>query len=140
MGWSPAGRKSAARFLALSFDNDPPAPAPRTLSLGVYMLFTGPLDPLITAVRLQILPEGGSEAVSVRIFDAAAGDASPALVCPGITHFNVSSDLVVSRSRLTAAAFSTSTVIGARVDFNDDPLDASGDLPVVAAVGLFLNA
>ncbi|GIL80192.1 hypothetical protein Vretifemale_9364 [Volvox reticuliferus] len=140
LGWNPASRKASPRFLAVSFDLNPPATGAQARSVGVYLIYTGSLRPLITAVKLLIVPVPGVQAdniVTVPIFDTTRGDIPPVLVCPGLTHFKISAAIVTQRSSLTTSAFAAAAIVGARVEFNEAPVDAMTDLPLVAAVGLY---
>ncbi|GIL80194.1 hypothetical protein Vretifemale_9364, partial [Volvox reticuliferus] len=140
LGWTPASRKVSPRFLAVSFDLNPPATGAQARSVGVYLIYTGSLRPLITAVKLLIVQEPQVQAdniVTVPIFDTTRGDIPPVLVCPGLTHFKISAAIVTQRSSLTTSAFAAAAIVGARVEFNEAPVDAMTDLPLVAAVGLY---
>ncbi|GIL56720.1 hypothetical protein Vafri_12038 [Volvox africanus] len=138
LGWSPGTRKASPRFLEVFFDTYPRPQAARSGSVGVFLLYTGPLNPLITAVKLKvIILQSGSQqelTMSVPIFDAAK-DASPPLICPGLTHFNITANAFTKLGLNSATAY----LIGARVEFNEDPIDAVLELPLVAAIGLFLH-
>ncbi|GLC76994.1 hypothetical protein PLESTF_001871700 [Pleodorina starrii] len=72
----------------------------------------------------------------VPVFDASR-DASPAYICPGLTHLPVSPAAVARSGMMTAAEFAGSTVVGARLEFNGSAVLAVTDLPFVAVVGLF---
>ncbi|GIL54744.1 hypothetical protein Vafri_10460 [Volvox africanus] len=140
LGWSPASRKASSRFLAVSFDRSLPVTGAQARSVGVYLIYTGSLRPLITAVKLLVVPVAEVQAdntFTVPIFDITRGDISPVLVCPGPTHFNISASIVTKRSSLSTSAFTSAAIVGARVEFNEDPVDAVTDLPMVAAVGLY---
>ncbi|GLC38832.1 hypothetical protein PLESTM_000782800 [Pleodorina starrii] len=140
--WAPANKKASPRVLDVSFLPSN-ATARTARSVGVYFLNLGTLQPLMTAVHLLVIPpagSGGSPAAGsqllVPVFDASR-DASPTYICPGLTHFPVSPAAVVRSGMMTAAEFAGSTVVGARLVFNDNPVLAVANLPFVAAVGLF---
>ncbi|GIL54742.1 hypothetical protein Vafri_10460 [Volvox africanus] len=138
LGWTPASRKASSRFLAVSFDRTPPVTGAQARSVGVYLIYTGSLRPLITAVKLLVVPVAEADnTFTVPIFDITRGDISPVLVCPGPTHFNISASIVTKRSSLSTSAFTSAAIVGARVEFNGNPVDAVTDLPMVAAVGLY---
>ncbi|GLI71172.1 hypothetical protein VaNZ11_016278, partial [Volvox africanus] len=140
LGWTPGGRKASSRFLAVSFDRNPPITGAQARSVGVYLIYTGYLRPLVTAVKLLVVLDAevqANNAVTVPIFDITRGDISPVLVCPGPTHFNISASIVTKRSSVSKSAFSAAAIVGARVEFSEAPVAAVTDLPMVAAVGLY---
>ncbi|EFJ46993.1 hypothetical protein VOLCADRAFT_92522 [Volvox carteri f. nagariensis] len=156
LGWAPpidftladieqeaAASGASGRSLTISFRSDTLIPTgAQSRSVGVYMIFTGSLDPVITAVQLQVVPQVGNngspqqqEAISVAIFDARR-DPSPQVNCPGLTYYNINAS---ETSTLAAEEFSTAAVVGAIIQFNDAPVEFVSEVPIVAAVGLFLG-
>ncbi len=69
----------------------------------------------------------------------ASADTTPTYVCPGMTNFTINPATAAARAGLSAAAFASSLVFGARFEFNNAAVDYVFDLPGVAAVALTLN-
>ncbi|EFJ41155.1 hypothetical protein VOLCADRAFT_107822 [Volvox carteri f. nagariensis] len=139
LGYSPSTKKGApAPIVAVGFEGNPAKTVAETQSVGIYFVYLGALNPIITRVTLLVVPRGGTAKVAVPIF-VATTDPAPAYNCPGLTYFTFSASFLASRSSaLTAAGFSTATVVGAQFDFNGTPVDTIDRLAVVAAVGLIL--